>query len=58
MGQGVDSDLLLELVDLYLNDDFYATPTTYFVVNGIVNHNEVGAVEYKTLSTQYKRYIK
>lgn len=55
--RNIDFNVLNNLVNVYLNNDFEYTPTTYFVVNGIIKHIEVGAIEYKSLSTQYKRYI-
>ena len=48
---------LAELVKVRLNENFEATPTTYFVVNGELKNFEVGVMDYNRLATFYNNLI-
>lgn len=45
------------LVEDYLDGDFQATPTTYFIVDGEVAKVSVGVLSYEELSATYKEFI-
>lgn len=45
------------LVLEYLNEDFEATPTTYFVVDGEVKESEIGVIEYEVLKEMYDKIL-
>lgn len=48
---------LVTLIEEHLNNDFSATPTTYFMVDGELQHAAVGALEYEALLELHEKYI-
>ena len=49
---------LVEIVDKHLQSKFEATPTTYFIVDGVLKDNIVGSITYNELKENYANYIK
>lgn len=48
---------ITDLIQKHLSGQFEATPTTYFIKNGVLEDVVVGAVEYKELKENYDKNI-
>ena len=49
-------DIQTLIID-HLDEQFNATPTTYFIVNGELANIDVGVMEYEDLLSKYELYI-
>lgn len=52
-----DLNSTVTLIEEHLNNEFSATPTTYFMVDGVLKEAAVGALEYDALIQLHEKYI-
>lgn len=48
---------IVSLIETHLDNQFSATPTTYFIVDGVLKEVTVGAISYDELKELYTKHI-
>lgn len=52
-----EMDSIIYLIEKHLDSQFEATPTTYFIVDGVMKEAVVGSVPYDELKETYESHI-